>query len=53
MFVLCVVSKGKMQDNQDKARSKDEVQGTSEYKKEIAQGAWIFVLCVLYNKYKR
>jgi hypothetical protein len=31
MFVLCVVSKGKMH---DKERSTDEVQSTREYKKK-------------------
>jgi hypothetical protein len=33
MFVLCVVSKGKMQDNQDKEPSTDEVQSTRELRK--------------------
>ena len=33
MFVLCVVSKGKMQDSQD--QETDDVQSTSEYKRKI------------------
>jgi hypothetical protein len=32
MFVLCVVSKGKMQDNQDNETSTGEVQSIREYK---------------------
>ena len=47
MFVLCVVSKGKMQDNKDKETSTDEVPNTREYKKIIPPGAWMFVLCVV------
>jgi hypothetical protein len=33
MFVLCVVSKGKMQENQGKETSTNEVQSTRKYKK--------------------
>jgi hypothetical protein len=40
MFVLCVVSrdKGKVQDNQDKETSMDEVQSTREYKQNPGWG---------------
>ena len=33
MFVLCVVTKGKMQDNEDKDTSTDPVHSTREHKK--------------------
>ena len=40
MFVLCVVSRGKMQDNQDNETSTGEVQSTREYKKKkVSVGA--------------
>ena len=37
MFVLCVASKGKMQDNQDTETGRDEVQST---KKILKKSRW-------------
>jgi hypothetical protein len=45
--VFYVKEEDKMQNNQEKGTSTDEVQNTREYKKKNAARAWMFIFCAV------